>query len=854
MNAKFKPSHYEISLAPDLNNDKFSGEVRVYLDVLQDTDSIVIDSVDLDVSSASIEQNNRVFHLTAKYDKDNETVTFLSAQQINSGNGMLKITFSGILNDRLRGFYISKYKDIKGEENKLASTQFEPTDARRAFPCFDDPSVKATFSLSVTIQENHRAISNMPEKKERKNNDGTKTIWFEKTPIMSTYVVALVVGQINCIEKTATNGTLVRVWATEGSENKGEYALDVALKILQYLENYFGIKYPLPKLDHVAIPDFAAGAMENWGCITYREPALLFDPSNSSAATRQLVAEIIAHEMAHMWFGDLVTMRWWNDLWLNESFASWMGDKTINSIYPEWQKWTQFLVYDTGSALRLDGLLNSHPIEQEVQNPNEIGQLFDAISYSKGASIIRMLENFLGENTFRKGINSYLNKFQHDNASTNDLWKCLEIESGKPVSKIMEAWIKNAGYPYLELEIDRSKDIHEILVSQKRFTYTQSLISKDCNQIWPTPINIIDSDGKTKMYLLEEQSRKITIPKITPNKWLKFNIEQTGFYRVLYTQTELCLLNKAVEQKQLGPADRLGLISDTFAMVQARLAPASTFLLQCEAYTNETSQPVWSELLYGLRYIQNLIYQQEYYDDFTEYCRHILKDIQSSIGWNTNRNDDHLTSLLRSQILLSAGQFEDLEVLGKAKHELNNSLDTGNQIPANLRKAIYVLAAKQGDKTLYDTFWNLHSKSNLQEEKVRLLSGLTQFQDSEFIEKTLRMTLSDKVRTHEAISVIVQSSGTHIGRKLAWRFIKENWKELDRRYGEGGFGLMYMIQSLSGFTDNASLEDIDEFFKANPVPAAELALLQTKETIKNNIDWIEYNKTDLSSWSYLKQK
>ena len=851
MNAKIKPKHYDISLEPDLINATFSGQVKIYINVLQDTHSIVINSVELDVLSASIEQNNRVFSLTTKYDEENETAIFHCTQQINPGDGILKIAFSGILNDRLRGFYISRYKDRNGKDNKLASTQFEPTDARRAFPCFDEPNQKATFSLCATIEENHRAISNMPEQKQCKNNDGTKTIWFEKTPIMSTYVLALVVGQLNCIEKTADNGTLVRIWSTEGLESKGKYALDVAIKILQYLENYFGIKYPLPKLDHVAIPDFAAGAMENWGCITYREPALLFDPSNSSSATRQLVAEIIAHEMAHMWFGDLVTMRWWNDLWLNESFASWMGDKAINSIYPSWQKWTQFLVADTGHALRLDGLLNSHPIEQEVQNPNEIGQLFDAISYSKGASIIRMLENFLGENTFRKGINSYLNKFQHDNASTDDLWECLQAESGRPVKEIMGAWIKTTGYPYIGLEIDRAKDVHEILISQKRFIYEQSASTKDCNETWPIPINTIDSNGKTSMHLLKDQSQKITIPKITQTEWVKLNVEQAGFYRVLYQNEDLYLLNEAVKQKLLGAADRLGLISDSFAMVQARLTPASTFLTQCNAYINETSQPVWSELLHGLRYIQNLIYGKGYYDDFTKYSRHLLKQIQSEVGWETNSNDDHLTSLLRSQILLSAGQFEDLAVLEKAKSELQNSLAMGNQIPADLRRIIYVLAAKQGDQELYDIFWELHSKSNFQEEKVRLLSALTQFQDPGLIAKTLDMALTEKVRTHETISVIVQSCGTHNGRKLTWEFMKENWKELDRRYGEGGFGLMYMIQALSGFRNNAALKDIDEFFKSNCVPAAELTLLQTKETIKNNIDWIEYNKTDLSTWSYL---
>ena len=849
MNKTIKPIHYDISLKPDLINSTFSGQVKIQLNVLQNTESIVIDTVELDILSASIEQESKVLPLSTNYDQENETATLLCTQEIKKGNRVLSIDFKGILNDRLRGFYISSYKDLDGKENKLASTQFEPTDARRAFPCFDEPSQKATFAVSVTIDEDHKAISNMPEEKELKHNDGTKTLWFEKTPIMSTYVLALIVGKINCIEKIAEGGTLVRVWTTEGLEDKGEYALDVAIEILEYLEGYFGIEYPLPKLDHVAIPDFAAGAMENWGCITYREPALLFDPSNSSSATKQLVAEIIAHEMAHMWFGNLVTMRWWNDLWLNESFASWMGDKTINAIYPEWQKWTQFLVADTGHALRLDGLLNSHPIEQEVQNPNEIGQLFDAISYSKGASVIRMLENFLGEDIFRKGINNYLNKFQHGNASTNDLWECLQIESGKPVKEIMQAWVKTTGYPYIELEIDRTKDTHQVSLTQRRFTYDRTARSKNQNETWPIPINTIGSDCKTSVHLINKESQTITVPKLTQSSWLKLNVDQTGFYRVLYPQEDLDLLNVAVKQKLIGAADRLGLISDSFAMVQAMLAPASKFLKQCDSYKDEPSQPVWSELIYGLRYMQNLSYKQSYYDNFTKYCRLLLKRIHQDIGWEVNENDDHLTSLLRSQIILSAGQFDDAQVLERATDTLHNSLSTGNQIPADLRRVMYVLSAKRGNQKLYDTFWDLHAESNMQEEKVRLLSALTQFPDSGLIQKTLEMALSNKVRTHETISVIVQSCGSHNGRELTWQFIKENWEELDRRYGEGGFGLMYMIQALSGFTNNSALKDIDQFFKLNPVPAAKLALLQTKETIKNNIKWIEYNETDLSNWS-----
>ena len=851
MKTKIKPIHYEILLTPDIVNSTFTGKVKIELDVLRPTDQIVLNATEIKILDASISINRIKSSLVAEYNASKEIINLKCSKTIATGKADLFIKFSGTLNDRLRGFYVSRYKDKNNKENKLASTQFEPTDARRAFPCWDEPDKKASFSLAVNIHQSHKAISNMPQKEETINPDGTKTIWFETTPIMSTYLLALIVGDINCIQRATESGTLVRIWAIDGSEEKGGYALDISIKILEYLEEYFGIKYPLPKLDHVAIPDFAAGAMENWGCITYREPALLFDSDSSSSSTRQLVAEIIAHEISHMWFGDLVTMKWWNDLWLNESFASWMGDKTINAIYPEWEKWTQFLVADTGNALRLDGLLTSHPIEQQVTNPDEIGQLFDAISYSKGASIIRMIESFLGENEFKDGIRKYLRKYQLNNASTNDLWECLEETSGKPVGEIMRTWIKATGYPFLTVNINRSKIISEISVSQKRFVYDENPPqSTDMEHVWPIPLTTIDNKCNSSVSLLDAKSQTIKLPKLSPQQWLKLNSGQTGFYRVLYNSNELKLLSAAIESKDLDPADRLGLISDTFAMTQARLSPASTFLDHCAAYITENSQPVWTELLYGLHTMQNLVYEQTCYKNYTRYCRQLLTNIYSDLGWKPRENDGHLTSLLRTQILSSLGQFEDQEILKTACGRFYDSLDNANKLPADLRKVIYALAAKQGTTDLYDIFWDMHGKSDLQEEKVRLLYAMTQFRDPVLIQKTLDSSLSNKVRTHETISVIVQTSSTHDGRKLAWKFIKENWKELNRRYGEGGFGLMYIIQSVSGFTDDESLSDIDEFFSLNPVPAAELALSQTKEKIKNNIQWIDYNKTDLCNWSY----
>ena len=465
------PTAYELKITPDLANFTFGGEVDIAIEVLSPTSSITLNAIELDISEARIgpkagpAQNGEV-----TYDVPAETATIAFPSEIEPGPATLSLTFTGTLNDRLRGFYRSRYLDKGGNERYLASTQFEPTDARRALPCWDEPSLKATFAVTLVVPSALAAISNMPEEspvRSEGEDNGTKTVRFATTPPMSTYLLAFAVGDMKCVQERSKSGTLMRIWATSGNEDRGRYALDVSLRLLDYFNDYFGIPYPLPKLDHLAIPDFAAGAMENWGCITYREPTLLVDENSSSAGTRQLVAEIVSHEMAHMWFGDLVTMAWWNDLWLNESFASWMGDKAVDALYPEWDKWNQFLVDDTGRALRLDGLKNSHPIEQAVDDPAEIGQLFDAISYSKGASVIRMLEAYIGEDSFRAGINSYLQKHSHGNATTSDLWSSLGEASGQPVGEIMDSWTKQTGYPFVEIAVNRGDEGATVSATQR---------------------------------------------------------------------------------------------------------------------------------------------------------------------------------------------------------------------------------------------------------------------------------------------------------------------------------------------------------------------------------------------------
>ena len=437
--ANVKPNKYRMTLRPDLETFTFEGEQTVDIDIVVPTARIFLNAAELEINEVTLKRNDdSISARSISLEEDSETAILDFGQTLAQGPAQLDMKFAGVLNDRLVGFYRSEYQDAEGRTRHLATTQFEATDARRAFPCWDEPAQKAVFDVTLVFDENLKAVSNTPIIEESSPAPGLRSVRFGETPIMSTYLLAFVVGDIVSVEADADDGTTVGVWTTRGKENQAGFALDTSVKLLGYFNDYFGIPYPLPKLDHIAIPDFAAGAMENWGCVTYRETALLVDPDNSSAGTRQRVAEVVAHEMAHMWFGDLVTMEWWDDLWLNESFASWMGTKAVDWLFPDWEMWTQFVNMDTNRALSLDGLKNSHPIEQEVKNPAEVSQLFDAISYSKGGSVLRMLENFLTPEVFQKGLYRYLKANEYGNARTQDLWSALEGESGLPVTSIMD--------------------------------------------------------------------------------------------------------------------------------------------------------------------------------------------------------------------------------------------------------------------------------------------------------------------------------------------------------------------------------------------------------------------------------
>ena len=847
------PRKYTLRLQPDLEEFVFSGQEVVDLDVNETITEIVMNSLDIEIQSAQLESGGNVIAVSEiNYDRDREAVTLTLAGPAAPGPAQLNINFTGVLNDKLRGFYRSQYTTQTGETAYLATTQFEATDARQAFPCWDEPARKASFDVTLVVPEDLTALSNTPIIEETSAGGGLKAVRFAETPVMSTYLLAFVVGKLSHLEKEAASGTRVGVWTTPGKEEQGRFALDTSVKLLSFFNDYFGIPYPLEKLDHIAIPDFAAGAMENWGAVTYRETALLVDGQNSSAGTRQRVAEVVAHEMAHMWFGDLVTMQWWDDLWLNESFASWMGTKAVDWLFPEWEMWTQFVNMDTNRALSLDGLKNSHPIEQEVKDPAEVSQLFDAISYSKGASVIRMLEQFLTPEVFRQGLHRYLSGHQYQNAQTEDLWAALEEVSQQPVTSIMDTWTGQMGYPVLDVAARQAGDDTELTLSQERFVYDRLLEEGEAEDTaWQVPVRVSVGGAASgspapiqASMVMNDRSASLNLGPGT-REWFKVNPLQTGFFRVNYAPEDWERLVPAIESLTLPATDRLGIQNDAYALSRAGLLPVTQFLALAQAYGNETDASVWSDLASNLREIEIMVANESYYTAFRQFAKDLFGPAAARIGWEPRTGEGHLDSLLRSTVLSQAGNYQDADVLAQASQRFAGYLQDPASVHPDLRGVVYSLAAQAGDDTTYGQLWDLARATDLQEEKIRILISLARFTQEELLLETLRRSLTDDVRSQDTITGVAAVAGNIRGRGPAWDFVRDNWDEFDRRYGGGGFGLMRLVGICNAFTDMARYAEVENFFQEHPTPAAERTIRQALERIRLNATWIDKNRQEL---------
>lgn len=847
------PKSYHLQLKPDFETFTFSGFVSILVNILEPVREITLHAVDLKIETSAVNIQCALESIPAypplypgevRLDEEAETVTFVFAVELPVGNARLNIKYSGMLNDKMAGFYRSQYPGKNGQTSYLGVTQFEATDARRALPCWDEPARKARFHVSLVAPDHMAVLSNMPVEFDSFDK-GLRTVDFAVTPTMSSYLLAWVVGELEYIETATNNGTRVRVYTIPGKSEFGRFALDTAKRVLEFYNEYFGIPYPLPKLDLVAVPDFSAGAMENWGLVTYRENALLIDPANSSAAAYQRVAEVVAHELAHQWFGNLVTMQWWTHLWLNEGFATWMASFVLDHLFPEWDIWTQFVGDEYASALSLDGLRSTHPIEVEVGHPNEISQIFDAISYSKGASVIRMIHDYIGAEAFRTGLQIYLQRHAYNNATTEDLWRALSEASGQSVGEIMETWTKQAGYPLVKVS---SGLAGTMVVTQERFLAGgNALTVEEFYQRWRIPLVFTQRRsfqkpalGKTMISFSIKEIRGVD------GEVGKLNSGQIALVRINYTSQQWQKLAEEVENGELTPIDRYGVLSDALALTRAGHLSTSQLVNLLSSYKKEENYTVWTAVLGVLGALDNVIEETSGEIFWGAFARSLLRPIGEKLGWDGNADEVHTTKLLRAEVLNMLGGYGDYETVTIAKSRFYDHFSGARSLDPNLRAAVYDIIAKHGNST--QSLNVLYEKENLQEEKVRLLRAMGKFVDSAILSAVLDYGFnSGKVRPGDCIYFLATMGSHARGRRVAWQFVKDNWDKIHGQYSSGGLAMLPHIINLtcSGFARFTDAEEIEQFFKDYPAPSATRAVAEAVERIRIRAAWYERDKDQI---------
>jgi len=812
------PINYKLTFEPDLKKFTFSGTETITVSCKKSTNKITMHCAELKIKSCIVKSADTIIASVPKTNEKKEELSIKLSKRI-TGIATISLEFQGILNDRLLGFYRSQYKQ-NGKTKYLATTQFEAADARRAFPCWDEPEAKATFEISIIADNQFTAISNMPviSKKKIKN----KTLYkFGKTPVVSTYLIYLGVGEFEYL--TGKTGKVqIRVITTKGNKSKGKYSLDLGKKLLTSYEKYFGIKYPLPKLDLIAIPDFAAGAMENWGAITFRETILLYDPKTSSTRTKQFIAEVISHEIAHQWFGNLVTMKWWNDLWLNESFATFMATKFVDQFYPEWNLWDQFIEDAMNTAMGLDSLKTTHPIDVTVNSPAEIREIFDAISYDKGGCVLRMLENYVGETNFRAGLKNYLSTFKYGNAQGQDLWDAIGKASKMPVSAMVNSWLKQPGFPQVEI----TQNDKSLVLKQSRFLMEP--MPKTQKGLWHIPITLgLGNETVTKLIT----KKSITV-KTPSSPGFVANIGRTGFYRVKYDDGILLDLKMLVDQKQIHHVDRWAIQNDLFALCIAGKEDVANYLDFTDAYFDEDSYLPQTNVANNLNFLASLTFFEDFGVEIREYAINYFRKILSNLGWIPKKSDKHTDAFLRGVSIFVLGKFGDDLIIEQAEIKFKAFLKNPSTLHPDIREAIFSLVAWNGNAKTHSQFITLYKKAKTMEEKLRFLGAMCNFRNEKLLIKTLQFSQTSEVRSQNMQLPIMKIASNPYGKNILWPWLKKNWGKMSKKVGYGNPLFNRIVASITLVADDSMESDIKAFFKKNPTPGTERTQTQTLEKIR----------------------
>ena len=770
-------SSYNILLDVNFRQLTYDGRVRIQVDC---QDDLTLNSVGLKISTITHSGKNLLF------EHDEEDLLIKSGPL----NGVIEIKYQGRITDDLVGIYKAPYEDTY-----MITTQFEAASARRMFPCIDHPDYKAKFTMSVVIDNELDAISNMPIESVEAHN-GRKTLSFQETVKMSTYLLYVGIGKFEEIRDNFEGIELI-VATSPGLSNKGKFALQATKDSMDFYHKYFGIPYELPKIHLLAIPEFAAGAMENWGAITFREIVLLVD-ENTSISIKKAVVEVVAHELAHQWFGNLVTMKWWNDLWLNESFATFVAYKVVHSIHPEWKAWEDFLNSETAGAMSRDSLRNTHPIEVVVNSPSEIEQIFDSISYGKGASILRMVEAFIGVEEFRLGVSNYLKKFELANATGDDLWTSLEAAAKKPIKMLVNEWLKKPGYPMISASFKDGK----LLLKQERFLISGELVEG----LWPIPITI-RIDGDTRVFLMDEETKVIDAKEL---KSLKINIDQTGFYRVHYTD-----IYDKVWNSDLSNFDKWGLISDSLAFTVSGRMKFPDYLEILSRYSGENDYLPVFEISDQLSFLDTIIPSK---------AAHISKEFHSSQIKKLEGSKDENSIMLRGIMMGRLAMVDD-----SYADSLGSKMEVYDSMPADVKSAVAIAYARvSGD---FDGLQKRYSESKGDEERSRFLRAIMSIKDPALIASALCMAFTEKVKRQDITTMIMSATRNPEAREVVWDWIKDNIIAI-RKLHEGTGGMSRLALAIIPILGIGRIAEIEKFFSENKFPEAEKGVEAGMEKLK----------------------
>jgi puromycin-sensitive aminopeptidase len=833
------PDNYRLTLTPDFNRDNFVGEETIQIRLLKPASSIVLNSLDINFQEATIASGGVAQAARVTVDQQKQMATLSVPKQLSAGPASVRIRYSGVLNNELRGFYLGK-----AGGRKYAATQFESTDARRAFPSFDEPAYKATFDITAVVDEGDVAISNYPVASDQPGPvAGKHSISFKTTPKMSSYLVALVVGNFEYVEGSA-DGVPIRVWTTPGKKQMGNYALQVGEQCVKYFDNYFGIKYPFEKLDLIGLPDFAAGAMENTGAITFRDALLLVDDKNAPTYAYKEIGSVISHEIAHQWFGDLVTMQWWDDIWLNEGFATWMENKPLEAWKPEWHMELDD-VLGSGNSLNIDSLQNTRPIHQAADTPDQIEELFDGIAYGKAASVLRMLESYLGPEAFRDGVRSYIAAHSYGNATENDFWSALAKASNKPVDRMMPTFVNQPGAPLVSIQAQCQGGVTKVMLSQRRYSYDRRPLDSESKELWMVPVALKTAgQKKDATVLLEKPDQVYELPGCY--KWMFGNAGAQGYYRVGYDSADFQTMSRNVKQ-EFSPAERIVLIRDAWAAVRTGQQPIGDFLRLAEGLQSERNAKVVEQMDLELEYIGDRLVSDADRVGYEAFVRALLGPIQKELGWTVAPGEDTNRKDLRAYVTYTLGYTgREPEVLAKARELTLQEMNAPGSVDPSLVDAVFGLAALQGDVALYDKMMSHIKENQAPEQYYRYFYNLARFTHPALLQRTLDYAFSPAVRSQDSLNLIASVMDTPAGEKLAWNFVRSHWDQIQKIMG--GYNTGGLVSTTGSFCDTGMRDQVKQFFVEHPVPAAERSLRQAQEQVNYCIDLRVQQSPALAAW------